>query len=269
MTAAASATEPRTAATPVVPVLPASRVPAVTAEQMAEVDRSAIEDYGVTLLQMMEQAGSHLAEVVRVEIGGDLRDKRVVVAVGPGNNGGGGLVAARHLTNRGASVRVVLARPALRMTEAARHQLATLIAMGTECCVATYDLDDDELKQVLADADLVVDAVLGYRIQEAPYGEAERLIGFIVAADRPTVSLDLPSGLDPDSGTASGVAVKAQATLTLALPKTGLTTTSGAARTGRLYLGDLGLPDALYAGLGIDVSHPFAAGRVVLLDATP
>lgn len=76
---------------------------------MADVDRLAIETYGITLLQMMEQAGSHLAEVVRREMGGDLVGRRVVVAVGPGNNGGGGLVAARHLANRGAIVRVILA----------------------------------------------------------------------------------------------------------------------------------------------------------------
>ena len=124
-----------------VPIVRALDVPGVTAAQMTEVDRSAIEDFGVTLLQMMELAGSHLAEVVRLEIGGDLTGLNVVVAVGPGNNGGGGLVAARHLCNRGARVRVVLARPALRMTEAARHQLATLIAMGAECCVTTYDPD--------------------------------------------------------------------------------------------------------------------------------
>ena len=170
-----------------VPIVRASDVPGVTAAQMTEVDRSAIEDFGVTLLQMMELAGSHLAEVVRLEIGGDLTGRNVVVAVGPGNNGGGGLVAARHLFNRGARVRVVLARPALRMTETARHQLATLIAMGAECCVATYDLTDDALEDLLSRADVVVDAVLGYRIHDAPRGEAERLIGFVVGAGRPVV----------------------------------------------------------------------------------
>ena len=250
------------------PVVPGEDIPSVSAEQMAEVDRSAIEDYGVTLLQMMEQAGSHLAEVVRVEIGGDLVGRRVVVAVGPGNNGGGGLVAARHLANRGAIVRVVLARPALRMTAAARHQLATLIAMGTECCVATYDLEDLELESVLATADLIVDAVLGYRIHEAPRDEPERLIGFIVRAARPVVSLDLPSGLLPDTGEAPGVVIAAQATLTLALPKPGLLRAAGAAHTGRLYLGDLGLPSALYAGLGIRVDHVFRAARIIELSPT-
>lgn len=251
-----------------VPVIRASGVPAVTAAQMAEVDRSAIEDYGVTILQMMEQAGSHLAEVVRLEAGGDLLNRRIVVAVGPGNNGGGGLVAARHLTNRGAIVRVVLARPALRMSEAARHQLATLIAMGAECCVATYDLSDDELEDVLAKADIVVDAILGYRIHDAPRGEVERLIEFLIRAARPIISLDLPSGLNPDTGAAEGIAITAQATLTLALPKPGLLTSAGAARVGRLYLADIGLPSALYTSMGIDVGRPFSSGRIVLLERT-
>jgi len=251
-----------------VPALRAADVSTVTAAQMADVDRSAVEDFGITLLQMMEQAGSHLADVVRMEAGGDLREQRVVVAVGPGNNGGGGLVAARHLVNRGASVRVVLARPALRMSEAARHQLATLIAMGAHCCVATYDLTDEELEHVLVNADVVVDAVLGYRIHGAPRDEAERLIGFIVRAGRPVVSLDLPSGVDPDTGEAAGIAITATATLTLALPKPGLFRGEGPDRAGRVYLGDIGLPEALYAGLGISAGQPFSAGRIVLVDRT-
>ena len=138
--------------------------------------------------------------------------------------------------------------------------------MEIHCCVATYDLTDDELERVLANADLVVDALLGYRIHDAPRGEAERLIGFIVRSGRPVVSLDLPSGLDPDTGEAAGIAITATATLTLALPKPGLFQGEGPARTGRVYLGDIGLPEALYTRLGISVGHPFSAGRIVLLD---
>jgi NAD(P)H-hydrate epimerase len=246
----------------------ATGVPAVDAATMAEVDRLAIEDYGITLPQMMEQAGSHLAEVARVELGGDLRGRSIVVAVGPGNNGGGGLVAARHLINRGASVRVVLARPALRMTEAGRHQLATLIAMGAACCVATYDLADEELEGALARADLVVDAILGYSVRGALRGEVERLAGFINRSQRPVLSLDVPTGVDPETGETSGMAITAQATLTLALPKHGLLTPAGAGRSGRLYLADIGLPAALYARLGIDVGPLFAGGRIIALDVT-
>lgn len=227
------------------PEIPAHAVPAVTAAEMAGVDRAAIETFGITILQMMEHAGSHLAEVVRHELGGDLRGRSVVVVAGPGNNGGGGLAAARHLANRGARVRVILATPARQVTEAGRHQLATLLAMGIECCVMTYDLSDDELDAAMAAADIVVDAILGYSLHGAARGEAARLIGFVNRAGRPTLSVDLPSGMNPDTGRVEGVAVTAAATLTLALPKAGLLTSAGRERSGRLYLADLGLPTAL------------------------
>lgn len=251
-----------------IPVVAASTVPAISAAVMADVDRLAVDGYGITLVQLMEQAGSHLAALVRTQPGGDLRGRSIVVAVGPGNNGGGGLVAARHLTNRGADVRVVLARPVMRMAEAARDQLATLVAMGSRCCVATYDLPDPELEDTLAGADVVVDAILGYRIDGRPHGEVDRLIGLVARSGRPVVSLDLPSGMDPDTGEALGQVVTATATLALALPKPALLAGPGVARSGRLYLADLGLPAALYAGLGIEVGPVFAAARIVQLDRT-
>ena len=235
---------------------------------MAEVDRLAISEFGVTLLQMMEQAGSHLAEVVRLELGGDLLNRSVVVVVGPGNNGGGGLVAARHLLNRGARVRVVLARPALRMSEAGRHQLATLIAMNAACCVATYDLADDELVEVLGRADLIVDALLGYNASGAPSNEVGRLVGLIGDSGQPVVSLDVPTGLNPDTGAVAVPSIAATATVTLALPKTGLLRSEASASAGRVYLADIGLPASLYATLGIDVGPVFGPGRILQLDGT-
>ncbi len=245
-----------------------SGVPSVGVDAMIAIDRLAIDAFGVSLLQMMEQAGSHLAEVVRVELGGDLRDRSVVVVAGPGNNGGGGLAAARHLHNRGAAVRVVLAGPALRLTGAGRHQLATLLEMGAACCVATYDLTDRELEAALAGADVVVDALLGYRGRGAPRGEVARLVGFIGRAGRPVVSLDLPTGVDADTGAVEGAVVPATATMTLALPTTGLLAAAEAGRTGTLYLADIGLPAALYARLGLDVGPLFATSRIVELDPT-
>lgn len=246
--------------------VPGSATPGVSAEVMAQVDRLAVDRYGIDLVQMMEQAGSHLAEVIRIELGGDLRDRVVVVAAGPGNNGGGGLAAARHLANRGAAVHVVLARPALRATQASRHQLATLLAMRIPCCVMGYDLALGDLDAMLSGADVIVDAVLGYSIAGAPRGEAAQLIEAVLRSGRPVVSLDLPSGIDPDAGDVPGVAVCAQATLTLALPKLGLLTERGALHAGRLYLGDLGLPTMLYAELGLDTDAIFSAGRLLRLD---
>jgi NAD(P)H-hydrate epimerase len=251
-------------ATPL-PTIPVGSVPAVTAAEMAEVDRLAVDVFGIDLLQMMEQAGSHLAELVRLELGGDLRGRRVIVAVGPGNNGGGGLAAARHLADRGATVRVVLSRPVTRLAAAGRHQLATLLRMAVDCCVAIYDVPDAELDADLAAADAIVDAILGYRGSGAPRDGEGWLVDRIARVDAPVTSLDLPSGLDADTGTAAGVAVRATSTLSLALPKIGLLSPAGARRAGRLHLADIGLPAALFARLGLDVGTPFAAGRIVRL----
>lgn len=248
------------------PITRAAAIPTVIAGQMEEVDRLAVHEFGIDVLQMMEHAGSHLAELVRAELDGSLGDRRVIVAVGSGNNGGGGLAAARHLANRGASVRVILARPVNRLTEAGRHQLMTLLQMAVDCSVAIHDVPDDELAGEFATADAVVDAVLGYRAAGPPHDGALWLLERIAGASVPVISLDLPSGLDPDTGETAGIAVSATATLTLALPKQGLFRAEGRARAGRIHLGDIGLPAALYRRIGLDSGTPFASGRIVRLE---
>jgi NAD(P)H-hydrate epimerase len=248
------------------PVSRASSMPTVTAAEMAEVDRLATDEFGIDLLQMMEQAGSHLAELVRAELGGDLRGRRVVVAVGPGNNGGGGLAAARHLANRGASVRVILARPVNRLSESGQHQLATLLEMSIECCVAIYDVADQEIDDELASAHAIVDAILGYRAAGAPHDGVGWLVDRVARASVPVISLDVPSGIDADTGQAAGAAVCATATLTLALPKPGLFSPTGREHAGRVHLGDIGIPGAVYRRLGVDAGTPFAASRIVRLE---
>ncbi len=254
-------------ATTAFPHSPASSIPSLTASEMARVDALATEEFGIGLLQMMEQAGSHLAEVVRAELGGDLRGRRVIVAVGPGNNGGGGLAAARHLVNRGASVRVILAGSVNRLGEAGRQQLATLLQMAVDCCVALYDVADEEIEREFATADAVVDAILGYGAAGSPRNGAQWLVERLARASVPVISLDLPSGIDADTGEAPGAAVTASATLTLALPKPGLFRAAGRKRAGRIYLADIGIPGALYRRLGLEVGVPFALGRIVRLEA--
>lgn len=253
-------------ATAPIPAVSASDVPAVSAAEMAEVDRIATEEFGIDLLQMMELAGSHLAELTRVLLGGDLRGKRVIVAAGPGNNGGGGLAAARHLANRGASVRTVLARPVNQISRAGRHQLASLLQTLVECCVAVYDVTDNELERELASADAAIDAVLGYRGSGPPRDGVGLLIRQLATCSVPVISLDLPSGVDADTGATAGEAVLATATMTLALPKIGLFTDSGRRHAGETFLADIGLPGGLYSRLGLDVGPLFAAGRILRLE---
>jgi NAD(P)H-hydrate repair Nnr-like enzyme with NAD(P)H-hydrate epimerase domain len=144
----------------------------ITVGQMIEVDRLMIEQVGISLLQMMENAGRGLAAVARHRLGGDLADRRVVVLVGPGNNGGGGLVAARHLANADAWVAVALTGNPLALGAAPEHQRRVLARLAVPGSARPTGADD--LPGLLADADLVIDALIGYR-RAAPRTTDRRL----------------------------------------------------------------------------------------------
>jgi NAD(P)H-hydrate epimerase len=247
------------------PCLSVADLPVVTAAQMREIDRLATDEFGISLAQMMELAGTGLAQVAG-ELVGDLGGVSVIVLVGKGNNGGGGLVAARHLANRGADVRVVLAQPVRRLGPVARERLATLIEMRVLCCVAEWDLGDGELDELLSRSELVIDALLGYAAQGAPRGPVGDLVQRALRAGATVLSLDIPSGIDPDTGASDGPALRAAATMTIALPKAGLLTDSGREHSGELYLADIGLPGELYARAGVRFPDPFGAGQIVRLD---
>ena len=221
-------------------------VPAVTADQMREVDRIAVEVFGLGILQMMENAGRNLAENAMHMLGATTG--RVAVLAGAGGNGGGGLCGARHLHNRGFTVWVVLDRAPDRLGAAAANQLRILQAAGVE------PLDPDGAAEAVRQADLVVDALIGYSLRGAPRGRTAELIELCNRHAARVLSLDVPSGLDATTGEAPGVVVRPQRTLTLALPKTGLR-----GLPGDLYLADIGIPPELYRRLGLTVPHIFGA----------
>ena len=200
-------------------------------QQMIEVDRVMIEDLRIELLQMMENAGRNLARLVLDRF----TPNRVVVVVGSGGNGGGGMVAARHLANAGVDVSVASTRPANELSGVPAHQFDILRRMGVERVLDVRD------------ADVIVDAVIGYSLRGAPAGRSADLIEQINATNGAVVSLDTPSGLDVTTGTAPGPVVNADATLTLCLPKIGLRT---APQVGELYLGDISVPPSVTASFG-------------------
>jgi NAD(P)H-hydrate epimerase len=226
---------------------------------MREVDRAMIEDYKISLLQMMENAGRCLADLARSRfLDGDPRGRRVLVLAGTGGNGGGGLVCARRLHTWGAIVRVVMTAEPQRLGEIPRQQQSTLERMGLKVDVAGEGTD-------LPESDLVVDALIGYSLRGAPSGVAASLIRRANSQTAPVLSLDVPSGVDTSAGTVSDPAVRATATMTLALPKEGLRMTEAREAVGELYLADIGVPPSLYAGpnLGLDVGPLFHAADVI------
>jgi len=228
-------------------------IPFITAQQMAKVDRLMVEEFGISLLQMMENAGRNLAEWARRMAGGQIRGKRVVLLCGGGNNGGGGLVAARHLHNWGAEVLYKVVADPEQMKEVPVRQLRTLKAMG---------LKDNETLDLVA-ADLVVDALVGYGLSGSPRGAVATWIERINRSNRPVLALDIPSGLDATSGIPGSPCLRATATLTLALPKVGLLTPQAKPYVGELYLADISVPPALYRRLGIEMPPLFHEAVIV------
>lgn len=237
-------------------MLEAATVPTVSVEQMREVDRIMVDELGIELLQMMENAGRALATRARVMLGGDAVGRRVSVLAGSGGNGGGGLVAARRLAAWGAEVSVVLGQPGGRLTGVPAHQLAILQRMGLPV------LGPDP---ALPAAELVIDALIGYSLNGAPRQPIAALITAANAAGVAILSLDIPSGLDGDSGLPHEPCVAATATLSLALPKTGLVQPGAAAWVGELFVADISVPPSVYDRLGLHVGPIFAAADIVEL----
>ncbi len=237
-------------------------IPFLTTDQMREVDRLMIEEYGIELIQMMENAGRNLAATARdIFLSGNPDRRDVTVLCGTGGNGGGGLVAARRLSGWGANVAVWLTRPPGDYTGVPAHQLAILERLPVDIGVADGVL---ELK-----ADLIIDAVIGYSLTGPPRGAAADLILAANAANAPVLSLDAPSGVDTTTGQVHQPAVNATATLTLALPKAGLRTDAAREHVGELHLADIGVPPELYAqpslglALGLEVGPIFAAHETI------
>ncbi len=234
-------------------------VPYLSAGQMIEVDRAMIEDFGIELVQMMENAGRNLAHLARVRfLDGDPSGKRVAVMAGTGGNGGGALVCARRLLGWGARVRVFTTRPDERFAPVPAHQLRILRRLRAGVS-ASADLDHV--------TDLIVDGIFGYSLRDAPRDAAGGLIRQANVRDAPRLALDIPSGVDATSGEVFDPALRATATMTLALPKKGLRAPGAAAYVGELYLADIGVPPSLYAGpnLGLRVGPIFSEGDILRL----
>ena len=222
-----------------------------TAAQMAEADRIASEDLGIALELLMENASRQIAAAARAFLG-DVAGKRIVALVGGGNNGGDALGALRHLAGWGANVGVVLSRPAERLRPLARRQHDILERLGLLCD-----------KVAIEDADLLLDGLLGYSVTRPPRDAVAEAIRAANASRLPILAVDLPSGLDPDTGEPLGVTIRAALTVTLALPKRGLIETRSGALVGDLLLADIGIPPQAFDRLAIETRGLFESGDLV------
>ena len=194
---------------------------------MQALDRHTIEEVGIPALVLMERAALAVADHILALP----KEKRhqVVVVVGNGNNGGDGLAVARLLHLAGTPVKLLFALPPTQASEANRVQ---------QHACAYYQLPVTTDPAVLSEATLIVDALLGIGIDRPVEGHYADLIDAMNQVTAPVVAIDLPSGMNTDTGEAMGTAVTAASTVTLAYLKVGLTTPAGEAQAGHIIVAD-------------------------------
>jgi NAD(P)H-hydrate epimerase len=224
-------------------------VPSAT---LREADAQARDELGIEPLQLMEIAGWQVARIVDALLGG-APGKQVLMVAGSGNNGGDALVAARFLKQRGALVRVSMVRSKDSASLSAHHA-NTINRLGVRIDEAPGGIDGS--------ADLIVDGLLGTGIRPPLREPAPAIISAMNAAGLPIVAVDVPSGMDADTGLGAEQAVRATATVTLAAPKLGLIQTTN---SGRIFLADIGIPSRLFSTAGDAVQSMYRTGDIVEL----
>jgi hydroxyethylthiazole kinase-like uncharacterized protein yjeF len=209
---------------------------------MREMDRRAIEDYGIPGLLLMENAGRGAAEMAEELLGPP--PATAVLVCGKGNNGGDGFVVARHLHNRGYGTRTLFLGELDGIPEGTDPRVNALVVrrMGLPLDELLSEGDLPRLRQALGDADLVVDAVFGTGLSGPVRGLATGVIRALNEAGRPVLAIDIPSGLDANEGTVLGVAVRARATATFAAAKHGLRRGAGPEIAGEVRVIEISIP---------------------------
>ena len=214
----------------------------LTRQQIRDFDVWAINTAFVPGVVLMENAGRGCGEVVISELK-KLGGRKVCVFCGTGNNGGDGFVIARHLKNSGLEVTVALCSRVSKIKGDAEVNYKIACKMGIlikELEPASDDIEKD-IKTVAGDCDLIVDAIFGTGLSGELGGGFDRLINAINLLKKRIVAVDIPSGLDCDTGFALGTAIKAAITVTFAAAKKGFTNPISAEYTGEVYIASIGI----------------------------
>ena len=199
---------------------------------------------------MMENAGRNLALTI-IDLITEIPEPAIVILAGTGGNGGGGIVAARHLLNRNYNIKLAVTDKS-KMKEVPQKQLNIFESAG-----GVLIENFDNIK-----ADIIVDAIIGYSLSNATRGNSLQFILWANSQTAKKISLDVPSGVNSTTGEVYGEYFHTESTLTLALPKTGLTET----KCGQLLLGDIGIPKIVYDKISIKYQSPFKNKFVVELN---
>ena len=216
------------------------------AKQMHEIDDTAIKDFGLPELSLMESAGHRVAQFTEKILGG-VDKKSLCILAGSGNNGGDALAAARYLSNRGAKLKIFLTGNKDHRTDSLNVQIAIMRAMGAEIQQLENDRAWERLQINLRFADAIIDGILGTGFSGELRPNALKLIRIANATNKPIISIDIPSGVEADTGVVGEAAINAVGTVALGLPKIAHYICPGASYVGKLLIDDIGLPKKLLA----------------------
>ncbi len=208
---------------------------------MQELDRKAIETYRIPGIVLMENAGRGAAEEI-LKAFPDLQKKKVAIVAGKGNNGGDGFVIARHLTNCGVPVKVFLLTEPKALRGDAETNYYIFHRMKGEILSVPSSKDYQKVKKDFERADLLIDAIFGTGLDAEVRGYYREVIDHLNTLHQPIAAIDIPSGLNADTGKPFGTAVRATLTLTFGLPKLGLLISPGVDYVGTLKVIDIGIP---------------------------
>ncbi len=211
----------------------------VAADEMREIDRRAMEEFGIPGAVLMENAGRGATDAIEEFISGEEIENILIVA-GKGNNGGDGFVVARHLVNRGIECEVCLIGKKSNVKGDAKGNLDAALKMGIE--ITEMGDNASILDSFIKRSGLIVDAIFGTGLSKEVSGIYRGIIEAINFSSLPVVSLDIPSGLDSTTGRPLGLSVEADMTVTFCLPKVGLVLYPGADFVGELVLAGIGAP---------------------------
>ena len=228
----------------------------LTSEQVAHLDAAAAE-CGVSTLQLMEIAGWQVARCAWRHLGSPAE---VSVVAGYGNNGGDGLVAARHLSTWRCAVRVLVLGDEQRVAGVVRDHVTSARLCGIDVIV---DANPAAVRGVIAGADLVIDAILGTGLRSAPREPQSSGIRALNESGIPVLSVDVPSGLDATTGDAFDPTVQAALTCTLTAMKRGLRLGDAPAHAGAVWVADIGLPAAAWLRAGVEQPSGIRGGELV------
>jgi len=224
-----------------------------TVDIIKKIDETASEVYGIPRLILMENAAQAIKIVIDQEFG--IRGLDTVVLAGPGNNGGDGLAAARLLHTYGADVEILIFTPPKKF----RNEAKTNLEMAERLGLKIYHIkDSSRIPELLENKDLIIDALFGTGLNREVKGIYKDAIDIINSTYTPILSVDIPSGINGDTGQIMGTAVYADLTVTFGLPKPGHFLFPGADHTGRLYLSHLTYPLKLlmYNSIYIELNRP-------------